>query len=123
MPKFRYSDNIKSFVNPPLLIGGIEVSDLFLRFSSLRGRQPYSTQIPLLTGTVIGGIIKNKTIFLSALRELRARLPFIYRSHGIVATVSSSAIKTRIVSTPAGASDESRRLAIRLAIPAGTEAD
>ena len=123
MPKFRYSDNIKSFVNPPLLIGGIEVSDLFLRFSSLRGRQPYSTQIPLLTGTVIGGIIKNKTNFLSALRELRARLPFIYRSHGIVATVSSSAIKTRIVSTPAGASDESRRLAIQLAIPAGTEAD
>ena len=65
---------ILNILNPPLQIGGLEITDFELRFVGFKGGAPFSISLKLEPGIIKEGEIKNTEAFLNILSKLRLEI-------------------------------------------------
>lgn len=65
---------ILNILNPPLQIGGLEITDFELRFIGFKGGAPFSISLKLEPGIIKEGEVKNTEAFLNALSKLRLEI-------------------------------------------------
>ncbi len=87
------------FINPRAPIGGLDISDAFLRFF-LPGQPPRTISVRLEPGVLVDGFPKNEDAFIEALKKLRAQISSDTIPESVVATVRSASIYTQYFSLP-----------------------
>ncbi len=114
-------DRLRVLVNPLPIIGGLEISDTFLRFLLLRGVTIVAHTVRLAPNIIQDGFIKDRTAFIAALQELRKVSAISEESFSVVVTIASSTVyleRMRVPRTADGlVSDSALQLNIRTIAP------
>ena len=95
---------LKSFLrllNPMPEIGGLEISDVALRFIQLRGEKIVSASLRLPPGIVEGGEIKDEANFLLALKDLHKKITHDNKKKlYVVAALPSEIVYSQVFEIP-----------------------
>ncbi len=112
--------NFLRLVNPVTPVGGLEISDNFLRFFGVEDGIPKTAAIHLPPGVIVGGRIAEPVSFRKALRELRANVTRREAFCHVVVTLETPAVYSQIFSVPVVAPDrlgEAVELNLRMISP------
>lgn len=90
-------------VNPPLLIGGLEVTDSYIRFVSIRGGKADFVSAKLEPGIIEDGKIKDKTRLLRVLTNFHDQIAEKGKKVWVVASISDGNVYTEMFMLPKGA--------------------
>ncbi len=88
-------------VNPAVPIGGLEISDNFLRFFIARGERPLAFAVRLAPGILNDGAVGDYGAFLSALRALRAQCGQGERAVHVIVSLMTSGVYSQTFTVPA----------------------
>ncbi len=97
-----YTPKILSLLRIRPFIGGLEISDVALRFAYYSGNMWHLTAVPLEPGTLESGKIKDREKFILALKTLRAGLSAGSKRYkiSVVVSLSSISIYSQVFSLP-----------------------
>ncbi|MDO8585253.1 MAG: PilN domain-containing protein [bacterium] len=107
-------------VSPATPVGGLEISDNFLRFFGVVAGVPKTAAIHLPPGVVTGGRVAEPVNFRKALHELRANVAGGEARCHVVVTLETPAVYSQIFSVPVVAPDrlgEAVELNLRMISP------
>ena len=111
-------------LNPQPLIGGVEISDHFLRYLILKGGQPKFYSVKLDPGIVIEGKLQNKDAFLKALLNLRQQITKKAREKlFVILNISAANVYSQIFDLPKVAEEnleEAAQLNLQMISPIST---
>lgn len=98
---------ILNFFNPEPLIGGLEISDTFIRFVQFRGAKAKIISLKLPPAAVEDGKIKDKGQLLLALSNLHGQLVLRKKKKiYVIASISDGNVYTEIFSLPKSAESD-----------------
>ncbi len=92
--------HIGAFIHSPLPIGGLEISDAFLRYVALDGDRALPLTVRLPPGVLDNGMIIQRDVFAVALGELSQQLLRFEKSQNVVVTLASSHVYTQVIRVP-----------------------
>jgi len=101
--KINIFSKLLSVIKATPTIGGLEISDSFLRFSVWDGSQWLTTALRLPPGIVIGGQIKDRKNFIEALKMFHKQIMGNKMSRSrisVVVSLSSIGIYTQVFTLP-----------------------
>ncbi len=91
---------IVNAINPPLTIGGLEITDTFLRFLSFKDGQPKTALTRLAPGILEDGQIKDFSAFSAALNDLHFQIGGAREHVNIILTIGTTRIYSQVFSLP-----------------------
>lgn len=93
-------------VNPPLQIGGLEVTDSYIRFVSIKGKKADFVSAKLEPGIVEDGKIKDKDRLLGVLTNFHDQIAGKNKKVWVIASISDGNVYTEIFTLPRVAGSE-----------------
>ncbi len=87
-------------INPKIPIGGLEITDAFLRFLVFRGGVSQAVFSKIPPGVLEDGKVLDVKAFLAALIDLRSKVNFGSEPQNVVVSLSASFIYTQVFSLP-----------------------
>lgn len=93
-------DPIKNLLISPLRIGALEVSATSLKYLLVRGNTIVQASLRLPPGVIEKGIIKNREVFVSALKSLHLQISPIANPINIILTVPSNLVFAQAFNVP-----------------------
>lgn len=94
----NFFSRFNRLLHPLLPVGGLEISDAFLRFVSLTRKEPIFQSVRLTPGIISNGIIRDKPALLTALQTLRQQIGDA-PTH-VVVSLFSSELYTSLIRLP-----------------------
>jgi hypothetical protein len=91
---------IANAVNPPLQIGGLEVTDSYIRYVAIKGRKADFISVKLAPGIIEDGKIKDKGRLFTVLDMFHGRIAGKKKRVWVVASISDSNVYTEIFTLP-----------------------
>ncbi len=92
---------VERMIHPPLPIGGLEISDTFLRFVALHDERVTTIAVRLPPGALDNGAVVSREELAIALRGLYQQLVQSNEPTNVVMTIASSHVYTQVVRLPA----------------------
>lgn len=102
----NFFQRITQIIQPSPPIGGLEITDAFLRYVSLTGERASVVALRLPPGALDNGAVVNRDAVLSVFRSLYRQLLQSGSPLHIVATIASSRVYTQVVRLPAVANEQ-----------------
>lgn len=99
----NYIEKVALLLRAGVAVGGLEVSDLSLKFARLSGKEWQLVNIKIPPGVIKEGKIENKKAFLEVLGQLRKQLPFKVSGRkrvSVVVSLASVNVYTQVISLP-----------------------
>lgn len=87
-------------VNPPLQIGGLEITDSYIRFVSIKGKKADFVSAKLEPGIIEDGKIKDKDRLLGVLTNFHDQMAGKKRKVWTIASISDGNVYTEMFSLP-----------------------
>ena len=107
-------------LNPPLQIGGLEITDSYIRFVSIKGKKADFVSAKLEPGIIEDGKIKDKDRLLGVLTNFHDQMAGKKRKVWAVASISDGNVYTEMFSLPKSAGrdiSEAARLNLQMISP------
>ncbi len=104
--KKDFLKKILKWLNPDILVGGLEISDNFLRYVLIGDNIVKKAALRLPPGIISGGRIKDRNNFLSALGALKKEIGEEKKTTNVVLTIGIPDVYTQIFSVPQMAGDK-----------------
>lgn len=120
----RIPGRLLALVNPPIVIGGLEIADNFLRYFAVQGGASKTAAARLAPGIVVGGRVKDAVGFRNALRQLRGSVAPAEKPVHVVVSLSASGAYSQVFGVPAVSRErmlETVRLNLQMISPIGIE--
>lgn len=112
---------ILNFINPHLEIGGLEISDAYLRFLLIKKNKVETANVDLPPGVIEEGKIKDKEQFFAAVSSLRDKISSVKKKKiYAVVSISDGAVYTETFYVPKSAAfnlDEAAKLNLQMISP------
>lgn len=91
---------IANAINPPLQIGGLEITDAYVRYTAIRGKKADFISAKLTPGIVEDGKIKDKGKLLGVLKGFHDQVGGKKKKVWVVASISDSNVYTEMFMLP-----------------------
>lgn len=91
---------IANAVNPPLQIGGLEVTDSYLRYVAIKGKKADFISTKLAPGIIEDGKIKDKDKLLGVLKGFHDQIVGKKKKVWVIASISDSNVYTEMFALP-----------------------
>ncbi len=91
---------LKNFLVSPLNIGALEISSTSLKYLLIRGSTIVQASLRLPPGVVEKGIVKNREVFLAALRNLHLQIAPSQKPINVILTVPSNLVFAQAFNVP-----------------------
>lgn len=111
---------IGNAINPPLQIGGLEITDSYLRYVAIRGKKADFISIKLAPGIIEDGKIKDKDKLLVALKGFHDQIIGKKKKAWVVASISDCNVYTEMFALPKSTGkdlEEAARLNLQMISP------
>ncbi len=92
--------NLKKYLNPAPPIGGLEISDLVLRFAGLEGSRLRQASVQLPPGILNGGKIADRPKLVTALKGLHLQIAPIKKTLHAVVLIPTNNVYTQAFAMP-----------------------
>ncbi len=91
---------ITNAINPPLQIGGLEITDSYLRYVAIKGRKADFISAKLAPGIIEDGKIKDKDKLLGVLKGFHDQIVGKKKKAWVIASISDSNVYTEMFTLP-----------------------
>lgn len=111
---------IANAINPPLQIGGLEITDAYIRYVSIKGKKADFVSAKLTPGIIEDGKIKDRERLRGILTGFHDQLTKRKKKLWVVASISDSNVYTEIFALPKSATEdlaEAARLNLQMISP------
>lgn len=111
---------VKAFLTSPLRIGALEVSTTAIKYLLIRGNTIVQASLRLPPGVIERGTIKNRAVFVEALKNLHAQITPKPRPINVILTVPSNLVFAQSFNVPIVAKEnlaESIKLNLQMISP------
>ena len=102
---------IANTVNPPLQIGGLEVTDSYLRYVAIKGKKADFISTKLAPGIIEDGKIKDKDKLLGVLKGFHDQVVGKKKKAWVIASISDSNVYTEMFALPKSAEKDLKEAA------------
>src|SRR3989344_5681794 len=92
--------NLKKYLNPAPNIGGLEISDLTLRFAALENGRLRQGLVQLPPGIISGGKILDRAKAIAALRALHTQIASLKKILHVVMLIPTNNVYTQAFAMP-----------------------
>ena len=92
--------NLKKYLNPAPNIGGLEISDLTLRFAALENGRLRQGLVQLPPGIISGGKILDRAKAIAALRALHTQIASLKKILHVVVLIPTNNVYTQAFAMP-----------------------
>src|SRR3989344_444650 len=119
--RFNLKFDFKKILNPAPLIGGLEISDLVLRFARMENGRLKQASIQLPPGIMAGGKVADRGKLLAALNGLHQQIDPMKKAVHVVLLIPTNNVYTQAFNMPLVADknvDEAARLNLQMISPA-----
>jgi len=93
-------DNIKNLLNPVPAIGGLEISDLVLRFAVIENGNLKQASVQLPPGLITNGKVQDKAKVVVGLKALHQQIAPLNKIIHVIALIPSDDIYTQALAMP-----------------------
>jgi len=111
---------VKDFLTSPLRLGAIEISPTSLKYLLIRGNTIVQASLRLPPGVLERGVIKNRPVFVAALKNLHAQITQKQSTINVILAIPSSLVFAQMFTVPIVAKenlDESIKLNLQMTSP------
>src|SRR3989344_7940021 len=117
-------DKMLGYINPPVPVGGLEITDSYLRYAKINGVELKTASVRLPVGVLRDGKILDQPAYVSALTQLHLNIAPPGVALHVVASISASGIYSQMFSIPAlreSQLEEALKLNLQMITPLGAE--
>ncbi len=93
-------DNLKNFFNPVPSIGGLEISDLILRFARIENGKLKQASVQLPPGLITDGKIQDRAKVIVGLKALHQQIASLNKPIHVIAIIPSDGVYTQALAMP-----------------------
>lgn len=97
---YRILSAAKDFLSSPLRIGALEVSTTALKYLLIRGNTIVQASLRLPPGVIEKGVVKDRAVFVAALKNLHTQITPKPRPINIILTIPSSLVFAQSFTVP-----------------------
>ena len=111
---------IANAVNPPLQIGGLEITDSYIRYVAIKGKKADFISAKLESGIIEDGKIKDKEKLAAILKGFHDQMAGKKKKVWVIASISDSNVYTEMFALPKAATEnleEAARLNLQMISP------
>lgn len=122
--KHTFIKKIANAVNPPLQIGGLEITDSYIRFVAIKGKKADFVSTKLPPGVIEDGKIKDKDKVRDILTGFHNQMTGKKKKIWVIASISDSNVYTEMFALPKSAAqdiEEAARLNLQMISPIAFE--
>src|SRR3972149_5401216 len=113
-------DKMLGYINPPVPVGGLEITDSYLRYAKIAGDELKTASVRLPAGVLRDGKILDQPAYISALTQLHLNIAPPGQALHVIASISASGIYSQMFSIPAlreNQLDEALKLNLQMITP------